>query len=113
LFPTQILYPLLGSEDMSLILEAQPIFYVLLAILTLNSIGVVYFNGIAGVGATYFGLRIQTWCALGYLSYIYAVINFFDGGLILAWTAEIFYWVIMMGFMIWYLRSKVWYQLKI
>ena len=113
LFPTQILYPLLGSEDMSLILEAQPIFYVLMIILTLNSIGVVYFNGLAGVGATYYGLKIQTWCALGYLVYIYAVINIFEGGLIMAWTAEIVYWVIMLVLMIWYLRSKAWYDLKV
>jgi MATE family multidrug resistance protein len=28
LFPHEVLYPLLGSEDMSLITEAQPIFYV-------------------------------------------------------------------------------------
>lgn len=113
LFPTQILYPLLGSEDMSLIVEAQPIFYVLMIILTLNSIGVVYFNGLAGVGATYYGLKIQTWCALGYLTYIYAVINLFEGGLILAWTSEIIYWVIMLCLMIWYLRSNRWYQLKV
>ncbi|MEM6320051.1 MAG: MATE family efflux transporter [Bacteroidota bacterium] len=113
LFPTQILYPLLGSEDMSLIRDAQPIFYVLFFILSLNSIGAVYFNGLAGVGATYFGLKIQTWCALGYLAYIYAVINFFNGGLVLAWTAEIIYWVIMMALMLWYLRSKVWYHLKV
>jgi len=113
LFPTQILYPLLGSEDMSLITEAQPIFYVLMVILTLNSIGVVYFNGLAGVGATYYGLKIQTWCALGYLVYIYAVINFFEGGLVLAWTAEIVYWVIMLILMIWYLRSNRWYNLKV
>ena len=113
IFPTQILYPLLGSEDMSLIVEAQPIFYVLVGILTLNSIGTVYFNGIAGVGATYFGLQIQTWCALGYLAYIYSVINFFGGGLTLAWTAEIFYWAIMMGLMVWYLRSKKWYNLTV
>ncbi len=113
LFPTQILYPLLGSEDMSLIVEAQPIFYVLLGILTLNSIGTVYFNGIAGVGATYFGLKIQTWCALGYLAYIYSVINFLGAGLVLAWTAEIFYWAVMMGLMVWYLRSKKWYNLTV
>lgn len=113
LFPTQILYPILGSEDMSLIQEAQPIFYVLIGILTLNSIGVVYFNGLAGVGATYFGLQIQTWCALGYLAYVYTVINFFEGGLLLAWTSEIVYWAIMMVLMVWYLRSKVWYKLKL
>ncbi|MFK7982037.1 MAG: MATE family efflux transporter [Saprospiraceae bacterium] len=113
LFPTQILYPLLGSADMSLITEAQPIFYVLMVILTLNSIGVVYFNGLAGVGATYYGLKIQTWCAVGYLAYIYAVINFFEGGLVLAWTAEIVYWAIMLVLMIWYLKSNVWYKLKV
>ncbi|MEO0779640.1 MAG: MATE family efflux transporter [Bacteroidota bacterium] len=113
LFPEHILYPLLGSEDMSLITEARPIFNVLIVILILFAIGGVYFNGLAGTGATYYGLKIQFFCAVGYLIYIYYVVEHAKGGLEWAWAAEIFYWATMLLLTIWYLRSKEWYQLKV
>ena len=113
LFPEHILYPLLGSEDMSLITEARPIFYVLLGILALFSVGAVYFNGLAGTGATYYGLKIQTICAIGYLIYIYSVVEFSNGGLEWAWASEIFYWLVMLGLTVNYLRSKKWHALKL
>ncbi|MEL6866463.1 MAG: MATE family efflux transporter [Bacteroidota bacterium] len=113
LFPEAILYPLLGSEDMSLITDAQSIFYVLGGILFFFSIGGVYFNGLAGTGATYYGLKIQTYCAIFYLLYIYIEVEYTSGGLEWAWASEIFYWIIMLILMISYLRSKKWYELKV
>ena len=113
LFPKMILYPLLGGEDMSLIAEAQPILYVLLIILTLFSIGAVYFNGLAGTGATYFGLKVQFWCAVGYLIYIYFIIEIADAGLAWAWASEIWYWAAMLTVTVIYLRRKEWYALKV
>jgi len=113
LFPEHILYPLLGSEDMSLITEARPIFYVLLGILALFSIGGVYFNGLAATGATYYGLKIQSFCAIVYLIYIYVIVEFSNGGLEWAWASEIFYWIIMLGLTINYLRSKKWHELTL
>ncbi|MFK8101420.1 MAG: MATE family efflux transporter [Saprospiraceae bacterium] len=113
LFPEHILYPILGSEEMSIITEARPIFYVLLGILSLFSVGGVYFNGLAGTGATYFGLKMQAICAVGYLSYIYIVVEYTDGGLVWAWASEIFYWIAMLCFTVYYLRSKAWHFLKV
>ena len=113
LFPHSILYPLLGSEDMSLITDAQPIFYVLLGILSLFAVGSVFFNGLVGTGATWYGLKIQTWCALGYLGYIYIVVNYTNGGLPWAWASEIFYWLIMLVVTVRYLQSREWYAVRI
>lgn len=112
-FPHEILYPLLGSEDMSLITDAQPIFYLLILILTCFSIGGVFFNGLAGTGATYFGLKVQFFCAIGYLVYIYLEVNYTNGGLLWAWAGEVFYWVSMMIFTIWFLQSRRWYGLEV
>ena len=113
LYPHELLYPLLGGADMSLISEAQPVFYVLVGILTAFSIGCVYFNGLAGTGATFFGLVVQSICAVVYLVYIYFVVNHTDLGLPWAWAAEIFYWVVMMGIVLWYMRSRRWYDLQV
>lgn len=113
LFPEYILYPLLGSEDMSLITEARPIFYVLLGILAAFSIGGVYFNGLAGTGATLYGLKIQAFCALFYLIYIYIEVEYTTGGLVWAWASEIFYWLLMLFLIMSYLRSGRWFKLKV
>ena len=112
-FPHQMLYPLLGSQDMSLITDAMPVFRILVGILTVFSIGGVFFNGLIGTGATYYALKVQTWCAVGYLLYIYVVVNYSDGGLPWAWASEIFYWALLLGLSIFYLRSQEWYGLEV
>jgi Na+-driven multidrug efflux pump len=112
LFPHFFLYPLLGSEDMSLITEAQPIFWVLVLILASFSIGGIFFNGLVGTGATYYGLKIQFWCAIFYLIYIYVEVNYTSGGLPWAWASEIFYWIVMIILTYRFLNSSRWHGLK-
>ncbi|MDX1666592.1 MAG: MATE family efflux transporter [Saprospiraceae bacterium] len=113
LFPETVLYPLLGMSDVSLISEAKPIFLILIGILTCFSIGGVFFNGLVGTGATYYGLKIQAWCAVGYLIYTYWVVNYAEGGLVWAWASEIFYWAAILLFTWYYLISRNWYELKV
>lgn len=113
LFPETVLYPILGSQDMTLITESRPILWILLIILALFSVVGVLFNGLAGTGATWFGLKLQFWCAVLYLVYIYVVVEFTTGGLIVAWTAEIVYWIVLGAITIWYLHKKKWWNLGI
>ncbi len=113
LFPKQILYPLFGKQDMSLIIEAIPILYVMGAILILFSVSAIFFNGLAATGATTFGLLIQSISVVMYLIYVYLVIEIFKGGLGWAWASEIFYWIIIFGVSYWYLLSKRWHFLKV
>jgi len=113
LFPKMILYPLFGKQDMSLIVEAQPIFYVMGIILVLFSVSAVFFNGLAATGATSFGLLIQTISVVLYLIYVYVVIELLQGGLGWAWASEIFYWLIIFIVSFWFLKSNRWYDLKV
>ena len=112
-FPEQILYPLLGKADMSLIQDAQPVFYVLLGILAVNTLGSIFFNGLVGTGATFFSLRLQIFAIVIYLGLTYLIIEVFHLGLAWAWASEIVYWLLMFGIAIWYLRSGKWHWLKI
>ncbi|MBP7183952.1 MAG: MATE family efflux transporter [Saprospiraceae bacterium] len=112
LYPEYLLYPLFGGADMSLVLDAHPIFKVLLAILAVFSISSVYFNGLAGTGATFIGLKIQFLCALIYILYIYIIVFHTNGGLPWAWSAEIVYWVCIFALTYWYLDTKKWHFLK-
>lgn len=113
LYPGVFLYPLLGKSDMSLLGEAQPMFYVLLALLTLSTFGAVSFNALAGTGATFFGLKMQLFSVSMYLLYIYIITNHTQLGLVWVWMAEILYWTVMLGMTVWYLRSYQWRRLRV
>lgn len=109
-FPEQLLS--LGTDDWEVIQTAEPTLKILAVILILFSIGSIIFNGIVGTGATVFGLQVQVIVTVFYLIYIYVVVKVLEGKLEVAWTAEIFYWIILILLSIWYLRSKKWHALK-
>lgn len=111
LFPGQLLYPLLGKEDMSLISETQPVFYLMLGLLSLATIGAVLMNALTGTGATWFGLKLQGVCVIGYLSYLFYITNYTNLGLVWVWAAEILYWFLMILMVVFYLRSEKWHGL--
>lgn len=113
LFPSTMLYPFFGSNDMSLFIEAQPIFYILFVILTLFSIGGVYFNGMIGTGATWEGLKMQVICAIIYMVLIFFVINVWKQGLVVSWTLEIFYWLPLIYMVRRYMHKGDWLKLKV
>lgn len=112
-YPEQLLYPLLGKSDMTLIAEAQPVFYVLLGILCLSTFGAVFFNALAGTGATWFGLQLQAICILIYLSYVFYITNYTAAHLVWVWMAEVLYWVTMLSLTVWYLRSERWHSMSV
>jgi len=97
---------------MSLIRDSQNTFYVLFGIISFFSIGGVFFNGLVGTGATMYGLKIQSICAVGYLIYIYVVVEYTTGGLEWAWASEIFYWIIMIILAWVYLKGNDWHRFK-
>lgn len=113
LFPGQVLYPLLGKSDMSLIGETRPVFHLLLGLLTLSTFGSVLMNALAGTGATWFGLRLQMICIAFYLAYIYYVTNYTQLGLPWVWSGEILYWALMIALAFWYLRSERWHDVRV
>lgn len=111
--PDIFLYPLFGGTDMSLISEAGNLFWVLLVIMLIFSIGGTFFNGLLGTGATQVGLWIQGGCALVYLIYIYVSIKILQADVVWAWGSEILYWSLILILSIVYLRSNKWHQLNV
>lgn len=111
LFPSYLLYPLLGKDDMSLISETQPVFYFLLGLLSFSTFGAVLMNALSGTGATWFGLKLQGLCVAVYLGYVYWVTNFTELGLLWVWASEVLYWMLMIGFAYFYLRSEKWHSM--
>ncbi len=112
LFPSFTLYPLFGGENVNLIYEGRNVFYVLFVILILASVGMVYFNGLSGTGASMHGMKIQAGISVVYLLYIYLILKYANPSLELAWTAEILYWILVIFFSLKYMFSKRWYGKK-
>jgi putative MATE family efflux protein len=113
LFPTVMLYPLFGGEDMSLILESKNVLYVLGVSMVLGSLGMIYFNGLSGTGAAAYGMKIQIIVFFIYILYMFLVLEFGRGSLVLAWTSELVYWILINLLSIRYLYSKNWYNKKV
>lgn len=113
LFPEYSLYPFFGETNLDLIRESQSVLYVLFGILAIFSVGGVYFNGLAGTGATFYGLMIQTGCAVGYVLYVTFAINTLHVSIELAWAAEIFYWLVIHILTYMYLKSNKWHHLEV
>lgn len=111
--PAFFLYPLLGKADPELIQEAQPIFGILLLILAVFSFGSIQFNGLIGTGATFKGLILQSLSAFSYLVFIYCVVHYTNGGLPLAWSAEILYWGLLGLFSLFFIRSGRWIKVPV
>jgi Na+-driven multidrug efflux pump len=113
-FPYTFLEPLLRKTgEADLIGEALPVLRLLIVILVVFSIGSVYFHALASMGAAALGLGLQVVSAFLYLAFIYIVLNFTQGGLTWAWGGEVFYWVVILGFTFWYLKSERWHSLKV
>ncbi len=112
LFPETILYPLFGGAQHALIADARPVLWLLLLILSLFAVGGVAFNGLIGTGATWMSLKLQAVCAVAYLAYTYAVVEYWQLGLLWAWAAEVWYWLAIIAVSMWFLKSRRWYALR-
>ena len=109
-FPEFFLYPLFGSEDMSLINEAKHLMPVLIAILVIFSVGSIFINGLTGTGHTKTALWIQSIFVTFYIIYSVIVIKYLKLGLEWAWSVEIFYWIGIISVCYWYFKSKKWHM---
>ncbi len=108
IFPETILYPIFGKNDMSLILDASPVYPILLGILIIFCIGAIYMNGLMGTGETRLVFRIQMGATIIYVIYIYIVLAILNLNLQWAWGTEILYWLIIHLAVLYYLRQNTW-----
>lgn len=111
-FPQQLLYPLLGKSDMSLISETQPVFYMLLLILAMACTGSIFVNTVSGTGSTGYGLLMQFISVICYFTYIYYITSVHPMGVLWVWMAEIVYWAIMIALVLLFLRSERWHRVS-
>ena len=108
LLPEYSLYPLFGSEDMSIMYEAGSLFWILLFIMIAFSVGGVIISGLVGTGATMVALYIQGGMAILYVIAAHYIVNVRQLSLEWAWGIEVGYWLLIIVITIAYLRSGLW-----
>ena len=79
--------------------------------MSIFSIGSVIFSGVSGVGASGYALKIQAFAIGFYLIYIYVLVEYVNASLAWTWAVEIFYWLLVSGWSLWYLKSRRWHGL--
>lgn len=111
LFFPEILLSII-TNDYALIEASKPILYLLAVILMFYTVSSAIYYTVIGVGAIGVSLKIQIAAAVGYLLYTYIVVYLIKGNLLMAWTAEFVYWIIILIWSALYLKSKKWAHLK-
>ncbi len=113
IWPRFFLYPILGKQDLSLLIESEPILQLLIPILALFSVGGVFLNGLTGTGAMARAMFIQFVCTTVYAVYVYLAVEYYHLDLIYVWLADIIYWAIALAFSYSYLHSRRWWDVGV
>lgn len=111
LFPSAILS--VYTNDASLIELGSPVLKIVSVGVIFVGLGFIFFNGISGTGKTDVSLLLEIVVLALYLLYTYTVIFVFDADVMMAWTSEFVYGLLMAGTSILYLRSGHWKKSKI
>lgn len=101
------------TNDIDLINESLPPFYVLLGTLPIYAVGSVSFSGLSGTGNTRTALVFDFIAIASYFIYTWFIIVYLRSNLSWAWTTEIVYWGLLFVFSILYLRTNKWMHKEI
>ena len=113
IWPRFFLYPILGKQDLSLLIESEPILQLLIPILALFSVGGIFLNGLTGTGAMTRAMLIQFVSITVYAIYVYLAVEHYHLDLIYVWLADIIYWAIALAFSYSYLHSRRWWDVGV
>lgn len=101
------------TDDVNVILETQPILFMILAIILTNCVGVIIFNSVMGTGATQYSLLSQIIATTVYLAYAVLVTTVLQLTLSHVWASEFIYWTILGFLSWWFLQNGKWQQYKL
>ncbi len=102
-----------GMADTSLLRESVPLMYILIGVLLAYITYSIYFNALAGTGATLQGLFIQCVCLVFYIGYAFTSIKILEAPQIWAWAGEIFYGFLMFAIIYAYLKKGNWRNIRV
>lgn len=110
-FSETLLYPLFGREDMSILIGAKPLFFILFLIMVVFSLSSIYFDSLIGIGATVWGLWVKLITSVLYLVLARWIILDTNAGLDIIWGIEILYWGVILIICLYIFKTGRWKRL--
>lgn len=98
----------LFTVDSTLILEAKGSFYMLMLAYLFIPYSNVAFNSIIALGNSTIPMIIEISVIVIYILYMYITLVWFHGGVMMAWTSEIFYWFLLVFFAVFFFKCMNW-----
>lgn len=111
LFPKTLLS--VYTDDTLLIQMGIPVLHVISLGAVLLSVGFVLFSAVAGTGKTYISFFIEFTVLVIYLVYTWMVVEYWQGTVVQAWTAEWVYGLLLSLFSFLYLKTYRWEKTRI
>jgi MATE family multidrug resistance protein len=87
-----------------------PVLRVVAFTLPLMSLGSVWLNSVTGTGNGRATFLIELVAISAYCLYVYAVLEWQRLGIVWGWMSEVVYWLLLLVFSNWYIRSRRWYN---
>lgn len=101
----------LYTSDASLISGSLPVLYVIMVGAPFFASGIILFNGVMGTGETKISLAIELITLGLYLIYVFILVSRYNAGVVMVWTSEILYGLLLTALSFMYLRYGAWLKL--
>lgn len=98
----------LYTNDEALIAGSLPVLYIIMLGAPFFASGIILFNGVMGTGKTNVSFVIEVITLGLYLIYVYVMVSRFDAGVVMVWTSEILYGMVLTSISLFYLRYGTW-----
>jgi len=98
----------LYTSDTMLIAGSLPVLYVVMIGAPFFASGIILFNGVMGTGKTKISLFIEVITLGIYLIYVFVLVSRFNAGVVMVWTSEILYGLMLTSLSFAYLKFGAW-----
>ena len=98
----------LYTNDLTLISGSLPVLYIVMIGAPFYASGIILFNGVMGTGKTNVSFVIEIITLSLYLIYVFLLVSRFDAGVVMVWTSEIVYGLVLTSLSLAYLRYGSW-----
>lgn len=98
----------LYTNDAALIAGSLPVLYIIMLGAPFFASGIILFNGVMSTGKTNVSFVIEVITLGLYLIYVYVLVSRFDAGVVMVWTSEILYGLVLTSISLSYLRYGAW-----
>lgn len=113
IFPEAFVRFTLNPEEAALVPASVPVMYVMVVALLVYSVSLIVFHGIVSTGSVRISLVIMIITVIIYLAFVVWIFSLNYVTVPIAWTCEIFYWLLQLIIAFLYFRSGHWKKTEI